>query len=571
MQVESLAALGDRDTLVTDLLIIGGGPTGLTIAQQFEGSGIRVLILESGLEMETPDHAALNAVESIGELGAVEQAAKRKVFHAVNSKTWSHDVQQFGVRCRALGGSTHAWAGKSAPFDPIDFRQRAWIEHSGWPIDRAALDPFIERAIDVLNLSPRDPDPKFESAGLRSFFWQFARSRTDRLDIMRFGADVLARKPAGLRILLDATVTRIALDAAGTCFSHVEVASVSGKTARVDAKFCVLAASGIENPRLLLASSDVHANGIGNAHDVVGRYLMDHPGSCVGQVPPEAIGLLAKKFGFYGVQHGGRAHMFMHGLSSTPEMQEREGLLNAAVYFLPLRSPDDPWDALKRLLRRRSNSVGHDVLSVASGLGLLATGIGTKILAHERTPKLFKDIVINTAIRFNPNFVAGEFQNHGLPHKLRGLSIEAITEQMPNRDSRVMLASRTDRFGVPMARIDWRINDIERRTLQRIAELTRISLIEAGLPAPILEPWVRDGRLENAVIIDMGHTLGTTRMAVDPRQGVVDANCKVHGVDGLYVAGGSVFPTSGHANPTLMILAVAIRLADHLKSVFARS
>jgi choline dehydrogenase-like flavoprotein len=89
----------------------------------------------------------------------------------------------------------------------------------------------------------------------------------------------------------------------------------------------------------------------------------------------------------------------------------------------------------------------------------------------------------------------------------------------------------------------------------------------AGLPAPMLESWVAEGRLADAAPIDMAHTMGTTRMALDPREGVVDANCKVHGVEGLYVAGGSVLPTSGHANPTLMIIGIAIRLADHLKAV----
>jgi choline dehydrogenase-like flavoprotein len=81
---------------------------------------------------------------------------------------------------------------------------------------------------------------------------------------------------------------------------------------------------------------------------------------------------------------------------------------------------------------------------------------------------------------------------------------------------------------------------------------------------------VAQKRLTDAMIIDMAHTLGTTRMSQTPNSGVVDVNCRVHGVRGLYVAGGSVFPTSGHANPTLMILALAIRLADTLKAEFAQ-
>jgi choline dehydrogenase-like flavoprotein len=87
-----------------------------------------------------------------------------------------------------------------------------------------------------------------------------------------------------------------------------------------------------------------------------------------------------------------------------------------------------------------------------------------------------------------------------------------------------------------------------------------------ALPRPAVPDWVRDGRPDDAVVIDLGHPMGTTRMSDDPATGVVDGNCRVHGVDGLFVAGGSVIPTSGHANPTLMMLALTLRLADHLLS-----
>ena len=122
---------------------------------------------------------------------------------------------------------------------------------------------------------------------------------------------------------------------------------------------------------------------------------------------------------------------------------------------------------------------------------------------------------------------------------------------------------------MPLAKVDWRINADERRTIVRIAQLTRDTFERVGIAIPILEPWVAEERLEEGVIIDMAHTLGTTRMSDTPKSGVVDQNCEVHGVHGLYLAGASVFPTSGHANPTLMILALAIRLADKIKSQFA--
>lgn len=570
MKIERLSAFDDNAVLSADLVIVGGGPAGLTLAAQCAAPGRTVLVVESGLELEDPVHAGLNEVEITGEPRSEAQAAKRREFHGEQAAFWTHEMQSYGVRCRALGGSTHAWAGKSAPFDAIDFQTRPWVPESGWPVSRGEIDPYVLRAMEVLNLCPSEPPPRFDDAGLHSFYWQFARSRVDRLDVMRFGREFLAQDRSETRVLLDATVTHVGLRADGAQFSHLDVRSLGGRRARIEGKICVLAASAIENARLLLASNDVHAGGIGNGHDSVGRYLMDHAGARVGNFAPEAIARMAKLFGFFGVRHRGRAHMFMHGLALSPELQEREQLLNASVYFATQRAPDDPWDALKRLLRWRSPTVASDLRSVLAGSGLIAKGLGMRILTDERTPKALKDVIVNAAIRLSPNMVADEFQSHGVPHKITDLTIEAISEQAPNRDSRIGLSTQRDRFGVPLARIDWRIEDAERRTLLAIAEQVRKSFERAGLPAPQLEQWADSGRLQDIVIIDMAHTLGTTRMSENARTGTVDRDCRVHGVHNLYVAGGSVFPTSGHANPTLMILAMTIRLADVLNLELGR-
>lgn len=139
-----------------------------------------------------------------------------------------------------------------------------------------------------------------------------------------------------------------------------------------------------------------------------------------------------------------------------------------------------------------------------------------------------------------------------------------ICEQVPNPDSRISLGDGRGQFGVPLAKVDWRIDDAERQTLLRIAEISAAALTSSCLPTPMLERWAAERRPQDVVIIDMAHTLGTTRMSIDTKTGVIDQNCRVYGVHNLHIAGGSVFPTSGHANPTLMILALAIRLADHL-------
>lgn len=579
MDIENLSNFSPGSRFETDLVIIGGGPAGLTIAREFFGTPVRVLVVESGLLDETQEHAALAAVESIGEPRTELQKQKRVAFHGASSPLWSHDRQPYGVRCRALGGSSHAWAGKSAAFDQIDFADRPWVRSSGWPIKREALDPYLDRAAQVLNLGPncyddrlwkiigiKPPEPSFEASGLRSFFWQFARDRIDQLDIMRFGREFTRSRADNVRVLLNATARQIKLASDGCSFIGLDIATVDGIPSQVGAKIAIVAASGVENPRLLLASNAVHSGGIGNAHDLVGRFLMDHAGTRVARFGPQGIAPVMRRFGFYGLRHDGRTHMYMHGLAVSPEVQQREQLLNSAVYFMPERALDDPWDALKRLFQRRSPKPLIDVLAVLRGSGLVAKGIGLKAITSTATPDFLKRFVVDTVIRYGANMAAEEFQSRGLPHKLTGLWIDAITEQRPNPDSRISLSDRSDRLGVPLAKIDWRINDDERHTLARVAELVCEAFPRVGLPQPLLEPWLAERRLADGIIIDMAHTLGTTRMAENPRLGVVDENCKVHGVGGLYIAGGSIFPTSGHANPTLMILAFAIRLADRIKS-----
>jgi choline dehydrogenase-like flavoprotein len=583
MEVENLASFPVNSSFEADLAIVGGGPAGLTIAREFFGTSTRVLILESGLLDETPNHAALNEVESIGEPRSDAQKQRRIAFHGAQSSTWSPELQPYGVRCRALGGSTHAWAGKSATFDEIDFARRPWVPHSGWPITRASLDPYLERAARALNLGPncyddglwkligiKPPEPRLDADGLRSFFWQFARSRVDHLDVMRMDREFVNCKADNVRVLLNATVTQVGLTPDGASFEGLEVSTIDGVRSKVKAKLAVIAASGIENARLLLASNTVQPHGIGNDRDLVGRFLMDHAGARVARFDLRDAARIMRRFGFYGLRHQGRTHMCMHGLAATPDVQERLHLLNAAVYFMPEHSPDDPWAAFTRLVRRNSAKPLRDARAAMGGAGMVAKGIGMKVLASSATPKLLKEVIVNTAIWANPNLVAEEFQSRGMPYRLTSLSIDAISEQRPNPDSRVSLSEKTDRFGMPLAKVDWLINQDECRTIVQIARLTRDAFARAQLPTPILESWVEEDRWGDGNIIDMAHSAGTTRMSASAASGVVDQDCQVHGVRGLFISGGSVFPTSGHANPTLMIVALAIRLSDKLKSELGR-
>jgi len=574
LNITDLAVTPPPPLAMADLVIVGGGPVGLTIAREFFGTALSVLVIESGGRMENEESAELNRVESTGEPNSPAQTKKREEFHGALAKHWRPDIQPFGLRCRALGGSTQAWAAKSAIFDPIDFEARDWIPRSGWPVSSDALAPYFDRAAIAMNLGPNTygeefweqagqtpPQPGFDRSLLRPFFWQFARSRIDPIDVMRFGEEFIRESADNVSLLLNATATAIRTCLDGRQVNEIEVAAPDGTRMRVTGRHFVLAAGGIENARLLLAS------GIGNQNDQVGRCLMDHPSVRIARFGHKHAHKLNKRFGFVALNHEGRVHLYMHGLSLSPDIQRAEKLHHTALYMLEDRAPDDPLMAIKRLVWQQSKTPLSDIWSVIKSPAMVFKAFVVKMLQSRRVPKLLKDILVNMTILFNPSFVAREFQSGGLPHKLIGLNVDAIAEQAPDSESRVTLSGATDRFGVPLARIHWTIDPAARHSLLRIAEIMAAEFARTGLPAPELESWVTEKNPDEAVIIDMGHTLGTTRMSLRPEDGVVDTELRVHGMDNLSVAGGSVFPTSGHANPTLMMVSLAIRLADRLKHV----
>jgi len=578
MQIANLDSLCADSTIETDLAIVGGGPAGLTIAHEFLGTSVRVLVLESGELQEGPPFGGLNTVESIGDPRSAFQVQKRIQLVGPNCPSWSNEAQPFGMRCRVLGGSTEAWLGKSTLFDDIDFAERDWVPYSGWPFRRETLCRYFGRAGEALNLGPNrydegvwnlmrraSPAVKLDARVLRSWFWQFARSRVNHRDILRFGREFIALDAANVRVLINATVTRIDTDETGGVFEALEATSVRGKRVRVRAKVAVLAASAIENPRLLLVSNRACPKGLGNQNGLVGRFLMDHPSGTIGHFKREDAAAIVDCSGFYSVKHRGFAHIYTHGLVPSRELQEREGLLHCAAYMAEEHASDDPWDALKRLLRTTNDEPIADLLRVASSPGLLAKGVGLRLFDSRAMPHRIRNVIVDAMIKLSPNFVVREFQSHGVPHKLKGVIINGISEQVPDPESRVTLSNKTDALGVPMPRIDWRIGDAAPRTLIRLGHLLAAELPRAGLPAPVLEDWIAKERPHDSDLTDVAHSSGTTRMSADPKRGVVNSNCRLHGVAGVYVAGASVFPTAGHANPTLMIVALAIRLADHLK------
>jgi choline dehydrogenase-like flavoprotein len=141
-------------------------------------------------------------------------------------------------------------------------------------------------------------------------------------------------------------------------------------------------------------------------------------------------------------------------------------------------------------------------------------------------------------------------------------------EQAPNPASRVTLSSERDALGMPRVRLDWRLTELDHRSFRAFYEVLGRELGRAGVGRLQMRDWVLEAPTAPWPPSLGGgwHHMGTTRMSRDPKQGVVDVNCRVHGVANLYVAGAAVYPTAGCVNPTLTLVAMTLRLSDHLKN-----
>lgn len=415
-------------------------------------------------------------------------------------------------RLRYFGGTTNHWDGWCRPLDAIDFERRDWIPYSGWPLRRAELDRFYVRAAELCQLPHRTFDARDwgRITGTRPFraTADVASTAFQVSPPTRFGETYRGalRRARNVDVLLHATVVHVGLVPNARSVREVRVATLSGRRFAVRARRFVLAGGALENARLLLVSNDVRPRGIGNDRDLVGRFFADHPHVPVGWVRFPTDPRVAA---YYGV----------HSRDGRPRA---EGGLVTTDRFVRSR----------RLLR--------SYLTCAAGAP--PSPIGAQVRAVERD-------------------LAG--LDLGVE---RALTIR--TEQAPNRDSRLTLIRQKDELGVPLIELDWRIGELERRSAARSVEAVGSALASLGV-ARVFDRLVVDRERAWHSAVGGSHHMGTVRMAANPSTGVVDSDCRVHGVSNLYVAGSAVFATTGYANPTLTIVALAVRMAEHLRRSLA--
>jgi len=522
--ISDARSLPPDSVIRADLCLVGAGAVGITIARELADSGLRVCLLESGGLDQDPETQALNEGSSIGFP--------------------YYDLD--AARLRFFGGTTNHWAGACRPLDPIDFELRAWVPYSGWPFGRDHLDPYYVRAQELCELGAYEYEPDhWERPDARRFTFLGDRVVTAMYQISpptRFGEvyrhDIEAAE--GVECLLHANVLGLEADSSGRTISRARVASLPGREFEVQARHFILAAGAIENARILLASHpESPQGGLGNERDLVGRFFMEHLSVTGGFLLPSDPSLSRGLYDHRTIE-GTTVRAF---LALSREALQQEGLLNARAFL--------GWETAQNALMAASVGVqGADALMEAALHGKRLGSLGQSVRDVIRELDAVTIHTYQRLFRANDPGKAFPLVNH--------------IEQAPDPASRVTLSSDRDAFGIPRVVLDWRFGELEARTIRRVNEIIAEEVGRARLGRVRLIPDEGPTRFPPGVR-GAWHQMGTTRMHPDPRQGVVDANGKVHGLENLFVAGGSVFPTSGYTNPTLTIVALALRLADHMK------
>lgn len=475
-----------------DVCVIGAGPAGITLARRLGDQGAEVALMEAG-GMEYSDRS-------------------QDIYTGANVGLDYFDLD--ACRLRYFGGTSNHWGGWCRALDDHDFRPVPHHPLSGWPIGQLDLDPYRSEADDILDIpgAAAWPDRPLEQAHYR---FQNVRTRWSPPTIfgIKYG-DALAASER-IHVGLNANLVDLRLD---PDHGAVTAAVFRGYAPddpgwQVRARHYCLCAGGIENPRLLLNFRSQAPEGIGNRHDVVGRYFCEHPHHIVGDL------VLS-----YPVP--------WHIYAPTQIFMRETGCLNFGIRLEPADAPPDVYASAIR-------------------------DAGPPRLFHLDLSGRPPDPVAL------PQRLARHL-GHGQPNGILRLA----NEQALNPDSRVRLGTNRDALGMLRPELDWQLSELDVHTMRSAVTAVGEHLAEQGLGRTRVRDWLLADppQVPGTDAYDLAgrHHMAATRMADDPRHGVVDHDCRVHGLDNLYVGGSSVFATVGHANPTYTIVQLSLRLGDHL-------
>ena len=504
-----------------DICIVGAGAAGITLAMELRSTGKKIILIDGG------------------GLGYSEDSQS---LYRMQRSVWYPDPTM--SRVRFFGGSTNHWEGSCRTFDPIDFERRSWVPDSGWPISYRDLELYYDRAFPYMELGPRYVDESPFASQIGAYNRKLAAAGlTVRLTYSSpptaFGTMYLdpLRHARNVTIVTRGNLKSIDEAADRQSVRSVTLINYRRRTTVVKAKYYVIALGGIENPRALLMSDAVSPGGIGNEHDVVGRYFMDHPviDACVFYPTQDFIRAWDK---------GTKKRDLV--LQASQDTLRRHGLTNA-------RMP----------LQRSPRAETSDGIESAHQLEkAIAKHKGLHHILHHLGSILGDSDVLVEQWLHKKGYSTGDKYSS----EYGGYASQMMMEQRPNRDNRIVLTADRDSLGLRKGKILWQLPQSEKNDFKRLVDEVARGLGAQGIAVTHTSIDYDDTDRCFEELMNFGHHhMGTTRASADPRKGVVDGDQRIHGRKNIYIAGSSVFPTGSHVTPTTTIVAMTIRLADHLR------
>ena len=409
------------------------------------------------------------------------------------------------VRLHYFGGTTGHWAGMCSPYDPIDFVKRDWVPHSGWPIKREDLDPYYARVHQYLNLGPYEYSVDY---------WR-------------------SKDPMMVPLLSDNPV----------------IWNKMWQFSRPVSRF------GQKYRKTIVGARNIHLYTYANVTDIVASEDV----SMIKEV-------IAKNH--EGKEHKVRAKKFVLACNTiqnartllASNRQNPKGLGNEHdqvgrkfMEHIEFFSSAELWlkkpDTLKLYMARHETKVRAELA-----------------ISEEQQ---WKHKMLNGTVSLRP--LVEEKRQQTMPGAANkdDIAYELIIrmEQAPNLSSRVTLSAEKDPLGVPRASLNWELTPLEKRSLRKIYELLGQEVRRQRVGLVKMCEFLSDENDMAWPSTTSGgpHHMGTTAMSDNPKEGVVDKNCKIHSISNLYVAGASCFTTGAAPNPTLTLTALSLRLSDHLK------